>query len=249
MRRDLFHFYPCPVKDVFSAYQKAANERFGKNCRMEPYHTVSFGLNFSFRYNMNGGACTVHLMPHQNGTAVNVRYTIVQLAGARYGAYDKELTRYVDQILGVPARDIQLNADSFLLPQNQVTPSTPASNPAPAAAAYIPTPAAYTPTPAAPAAPAPQPQAAQPVAEAPAAQVAPAVSPLVEALIAQEAPAEEEAPAPAPQPAPEPQPSAPVYKPTLTLEPHIRTTRFCDQCGSRLLAGAKFCDQCGNRIG
>lgn len=238
MRRDLFHFYPRPVKDVFSAYQKAANERFGKNCRMEPYHTVSFGLNFSFRYNMNGGACTVHLIPYQNGTAVNVRYTIVQLAGARYGAYDKELTQYVDHILGVPARDIQLNADIFLLPQNQLTPSSPTPQAAPAPALQ-----------AAPAAPAPQPQAAPPVAEAPAMQEAPAVSPLVEALIAQEAPAESKAPAEEEAPAPETQPSAPVYKPTLTLEPTIRTTRFCDQCGSRLLAGAKFCDQCGNKIG
>ncbi len=122
MRRDLFHFYPRPVQAVYAAYLQAANERFGKNCRAEPCHTLSFGLNFSFRYNMNGGACTVHLIPYQGGTAVNVRYTIVQLAGARYGAYDRELTGYVEKLLGIPAQPLQISADVFTQPQNQAAP-------------------------------------------------------------------------------------------------------------------------------
>jgi len=196
MRRDLFHFYPRPVQAVYAAYQQAANERFGKNCRAEPYHTLSFGLNFSFRYNMNGGACTVHLIPYQGGTAVNVRYTIVQLAGARYGAYDREFTGYVEKLLGVPAQPLQISADVFLQPQNQAAPGAAAPQPIQA--------------------PAPTPAAA-------------------ERLVLPNTPNG---------------PAQPACPPALTLEPTIpiRTIRFCDQCGSRLIPGASFCDRCGGKI-
>jgi len=141
MRRDVCHYYEKSLPEVFAAYQAAAQQKFGKDCRAEPYHTVSFGLNFSFKYNMNGGAATVHLMPYLTGTAVDVRYSIAQLYGARYGAYDKELTNYVVGLLGVPAGDIQLNVEQFLLPQNQVSASAApqaAAAPVPAAAAPIP---------------------------------------------------------------------------------------------------------------
>ena len=228
MRRDVFHFYPRPVKLVYDAYQQAANERFGKNCRTEPYHTLSFGLNYSFRYNMNGGACNVHLIPYQNGTAVNIRYTIVQLAGARYGAHDRDLTGYVEKLLGAPAQSLQISADVFLLPQNQLTPGMPAPQPGAAAVS----------------APAPAPAPAQSYAVSdPAPAPVPASAPSYEVS--------DPAPAPAPvQPdtAAETAPQQPAYKPTLTLEPTIRTARFCSQCGSRLISGARFCDQCGARI-
>ena len=70
MRRDLVYFYPCPKDAVFNAFLRTANEKFGKNCKKDPNgNSISFGLNFSFRYNMNGGACTIHFMPYQNGTA------------------------------------------------------------------------------------------------------------------------------------------------------------------------------------
>lgn len=63
MRRDLFYFYPLPVQPVSDAFVQAANQRFGKQCKVEPYKTVNFGLNYSFKYNMNGGALTIHFMP------------------------------------------------------------------------------------------------------------------------------------------------------------------------------------------
>lgn len=120
MRRDVCHYYERNVQQVFDAYYNAATQRFGKNCKAEPFHTLTFGINMSFRYNMNGGACTVHFMPYYSGTAVDVRYSLAQLMGARYGAYDKVMTDYVCGLLGVPAQPVSINVETFLDPRNQV---------------------------------------------------------------------------------------------------------------------------------
>ena len=84
MRRDVCHFYPIHVIGVYKAYVRAIKEVFDADCSEEPYHTLTFGLKFSFKYNMNGGFCHVHLMPYRGGTAVDIRYTIVQALGAKY---------------------------------------------------------------------------------------------------------------------------------------------------------------------
>ena len=54
MRRDLCYFYPVPVQPTFDAFVQAANQQFGKGCKIDAYKTISFGLNYSFKYNMNG---------------------------------------------------------------------------------------------------------------------------------------------------------------------------------------------------
>ncbi len=129
MRRDVIHYYEKGIAEIFEAYRAAAMQKFGKDCRAEPYHTLSFGLNYSFRYNMTGGACTIHFMPYGKGTAVDVRYSIAQIAGARYGAHDQELSQFVTSVTGAPAQRLDIDADSFLLDQNKVTahaaPQTP----------------------------------------------------------------------------------------------------------------------------
>ena len=84
MTRDLCFFYPCPLNAVYGAFVQTAAQKFGKDCKQTPMVSISFGLNFSMKYNMNGGACTIHFMPYQNGTAINIRYSVVQLMGARY---------------------------------------------------------------------------------------------------------------------------------------------------------------------
>ena len=121
MRRDLVHYYERDIVSVFEAYKAAAMQKFGKDCRAEPYHTLSFGLNYSMRYNMTGGACTVHFMRYGTGTAVNIRYSIVQVAGARYGAHDAELSSFVTAALGVPVQDLNVPPEVFLQEQNKVT--------------------------------------------------------------------------------------------------------------------------------
>ena len=115
MRRDLVYFYPCPKDAVFNAFLRTANEKFGKNCKKDPNgNSISFGLNFSFRYNMNGGACTIHFMPYQNGTAINLRYSIVQAFGARYKRHAAEMTAYANNILKATGKPMKLDVNAFL---------------------------------------------------------------------------------------------------------------------------------------
>jgi hypothetical protein len=135
MRRDLFHYFEADVKTVYNAYIQAIKEKFGKDCEAEAYHTISFGLNASLKYNMNGGACHVHLIPYRTGTAVAVRYTIVQLVGARYEAHYWDLNNVISRIIQVPPTKLE-NADmaGFLRIENRLYPdgrrqSTPVTPP------------------------------------------------------------------------------------------------------------------------
>ncbi len=159
MRRDICCMYNKNIREVFNAYMSAIDTVLGKRGEAQPYHTISFGLNMSFRYNINGGSCTVHLMPYSGGTAVDVRYSIAQLAGARYAAHCQELTRGVEEVLGVPSMPVDLDVEIFLMPYNQVTSandpriaSAPAFAPAPAPVLAPPPP----PAPMAPTAPMPE---------------------------------------------------------------------------------------------
>ena len=114
MRRDLCYFYPAPVQPVFDAFVQAANRKFGKNCRIDAFRTISFGLDYSFRYNMNGGSLTLHFMPYQNGTAIDLRYTVVQLMGARYQRHADDILAFVNAVLGLQAQPLQLDINTFL---------------------------------------------------------------------------------------------------------------------------------------
>lgn len=114
MRRDLVYFYPIPMKPVYDAFFNAARQKFGKDCKADPFKTLQFGLNYSFKYNMNGGSVTAHFMPYQNGTAVNLRYTIIQAFGARYQKHAQDLTMHVDGLLGAKGALIQLAVEQFL---------------------------------------------------------------------------------------------------------------------------------------
>lgn len=113
MRRDLAFFYPVPVNVVYNAYVQTAMKKFGKDCKQNPFTTLSFGLNFSFKYNMNGGSCTIHFMPYQNGTAINLRYTIVQAMGARYKAHAQDLNNFAADIIRVKPQSITIEVSHF----------------------------------------------------------------------------------------------------------------------------------------
>ncbi len=136
MRRDVCYFFAADVVSVYNAYLAAAkNPPFERTCNEEPYHTFSFGVNFSFKYNMNGGSCTLHFMPCNGGSAVDLRFSIAQGAGARYGKYAKDLTERAVAILRVPAQESQIGIDEFLKECNKVyagssQPQTFASAPA-----------------------------------------------------------------------------------------------------------------------
>lgn len=120
MKRDLFHYFESDVKTVYAAYVKAAKEKFGKDCSTTPYHTVSFGLNYSFKYNMNGGACHIHFIPYKTGTAVGLRYTIVQMFGARYEAHDSDMVGFVEKEIGAKSTNISIDMEEFMKDSNRI---------------------------------------------------------------------------------------------------------------------------------
>lgn len=132
MRRDVGFFVEAGVEQVYDAYLKAAtNKPFERTCEQKPYHTIAFGVNYSFKYNMNGGSCNIHLMPKGNGTAVNMRFSIAQLVGARYEQYAQDLNKAMLAFLPVAIRPAKYDMDDFERAENQVTPAT-AQRPQPA---------------------------------------------------------------------------------------------------------------------
>ena len=138
MKKDFCVFYQCDVQTVYLAYQRAIKELFDKDADASPYHTLAFGIPPSFRYNMNGGACNVHFLPYNGGTAVNVRYSIVQLAMARCGAHNKHFTERVQNIVGLTAREANIPIEVFMNNKSNVNqtvaaqPQTVTINPQPA---------------------------------------------------------------------------------------------------------------------
>lgn len=124
MRRDLCYFYPIPVQPVFDAFVQAARQKFGKNCKIDAYKTLSFGLDYSFRYNMNGGSLTIHFMPYNNGTAIDMHYTVVQAFGARYQKHADDVLIFVNAALGAQAQPINIGINEFLAYETGV-PSAP----------------------------------------------------------------------------------------------------------------------------
>lgn len=118
MKRDLCYYYPAPVQPVFDAFVQAANQKFGKNCQVNMFKTISFGLDYSFKYNMNGGSLTLHFMPYNSGTAIDMRYTVVQLMGARYQKHANDVLAFTNTVLGVQAQPIQLDVNQFLAYEN-----------------------------------------------------------------------------------------------------------------------------------
>ena len=138
MKKDIGFYIEAPIQQVYQAYLDAAtNQPFDRSCREEAFHTISFGLNFSMKYNMNGGSCHIHFMPYENGTAINIHFSIVQAGGARCGKYAEDLNRAVQAILPLDIRPATYNADLFLRPENQVS-AAPAQQPQTVAAPQSP---------------------------------------------------------------------------------------------------------------
>lgn len=139
MRRDISYTYACDVRRLYEAFLQAASKPpFERSCRQEPYHTLTFGLNFSMKYNFNGGSCTLHFAPYQNGAAVSMRFTLAQAAGARYEKYAQDLMNQVYQILGISGTLVQISVDYFLQENNKIHANSMTQPVSPASARTIP---------------------------------------------------------------------------------------------------------------
>lgn len=140
MRRDVCYIVDADVKSVYEAYLKAAqNPPFERTCKQEPYHTFNFGVNYSWKYNMNGGSCILHFIPYEGGTAVDLRFSLAQAAGGKCEQYAQDLTERVIPILGKTPRRGNVDINKFLDIGNKVYAQAPA---APQAAPVAPAPAA-----------------------------------------------------------------------------------------------------------
>ena len=226
MRRDVCYFFQTDVKTLYQGYLTAANnEPFRRECREEPYHTLTFGLSFSMKYNFNGGSCTLHFIPYNGGAAIDLRFSIAQLAGARYEKYAQDLTDCAVRVMGVPGSRLQIPVDVFTQESNKVyahpQPSVVASAPAAPAPVAAPAPA---PTPVASPVPAPAP--------APVAATAPVVSGITCNICGKALTAGDRFCSDCGTPVPPPAPAK----------------RFCSQCGQQVEPNARFCSACGNRL-
>lgn len=113
MTRDFCYYFEQDIQTVFNAFERAAYEKFGKDCKKEGVTFLQFGLNASFKYNMNGGYMQVYLMPYKTGTAVNFHYVIIQLMGARCEAHARDLLNYSVNILGISAYNLNIEPEQF----------------------------------------------------------------------------------------------------------------------------------------
>lgn len=109
MKKDLFHYFDADVPSVYTAYLKAAKEKFGKECNITSYHTISFRITYSVKYNIDGGICNIHFIPYESGTAIGIRYTIPQLFGARYEAHCSDMICYVEKELKTQVKSINVD--------------------------------------------------------------------------------------------------------------------------------------------
>lgn len=149
MRRDICFYFPEDVITIYNAFLTAAkNPPFERTCSQQPYHTFQFGLNYSVKYNMNGGSLTLHFMPYNNGTAVNLRFSIAQLAGAKCDVFANDLAYYACSRLGLRTQYCNVSVEEFLKPENQITMQNSTPSPTPTPVAQSAPAAPVTPTPA-----------------------------------------------------------------------------------------------------
>ena len=123
MRRDLFHYFEADLITVFKGFKDAIQYDFKTSEEVKEYYEIKGGLPWGWfnKYNMNGGVFVVHFMPYETGTAIAIRYVFAKF-GARYGAYDQDLIRFVEKRIAIKAKDITLVMEEFLKPENMIVP-------------------------------------------------------------------------------------------------------------------------------
>lgn len=121
MRRDVFHYFEKDLFTVFEAFKDVIKDDFNALSEVKNFYEIKGNLKWSFKYNMNGGVFIVHFMPYKTGTAIAIRYVFGELVGARYGAHDKDLISFVEKELSTKVKDIKLDMNDFLKPENMIT--------------------------------------------------------------------------------------------------------------------------------
>ena len=117
MEKDYRFYCESDVKVVFAAYVRAIERMFGKTrnegCIISPYQTITFSIDYSFKYNMNGGTCNINFAPQKTGTAITFHYKIKQLLGARCQTHASDIFNFAEQELSY--KKMLINDDELLL--------------------------------------------------------------------------------------------------------------------------------------
>lgn len=243
MTKDYQFYFDADVASVFNAYHSATVQQNNNIHQSTPPHSLSFGVKFSIKYNMNGGSCSATFIPCGNGTTVRLTIFIVQLIGARCEAYVKDLSNAAGRILNQYPQQQPYNASLFTA--TAPMPVSPVAAPAPT---MQPMPPVQPMAPVQPVAPV---QTMPPVPPAPPVQPNPPVAPVI-------------TPPPAAPVTPAP---AKANEDITIICPNCSNTidadclfckhcgvqinpkgGICNRCGAKTSPNAAFCTTCGNKL-
>lgn len=122
MKKEFCHYYPKPVEEIFTAYDRAVKVVFGADAEKAPNKLIEFDLEYSFKYNINGGGCSIRFTESNGGTLVGLSYVIAGAMGARCNACDLDLTEEVEQIVGVQSKNVYEEFDELVRRMNTPPP-------------------------------------------------------------------------------------------------------------------------------
>lgn len=115
MQKDFCFSAPCDIGTLFDAYLQVIKDSFHPKPTANPHLIINFKLSFSFKYNMNGGSCSLYFMPAASGgSAVSIHYSVLQAIGARCGAHAKNLNEMVSRILRTPITPCYIDTERFM---------------------------------------------------------------------------------------------------------------------------------------
>lgn len=110
MIQHFYIHYDERIETVYGAYKNSIIKLFKQDVEGHPFHTVVFMLKPSFKYNMNGGICSIHFRPYKNGTVVDVGYSIAQFFAAKCDKHNADLTKAVEKYLDKQSEEVDGNS-------------------------------------------------------------------------------------------------------------------------------------------
>lgn len=119
MNKSFNFYYSIDLPKLYRAYENAIKYLFKKNSSTQDPRILSFPLDFSLKYNMNGGTCNVVFSSLDfNSTRVEIKYSVLQASGARCKAHADDLINQVAQILQRPNPNSDCNQEDTMKGNN-----------------------------------------------------------------------------------------------------------------------------------
>ena len=114
MRKDICRYFEgADIDSVFKAYMASIKQNFTPKCSTRSNDFIRFKYSASLRYNMNGGVCSLYLMPYKEGTAVCIRYTIYQAVAGFYQKHEQDMLYTAENLLHVKGEKVNIPFSQF----------------------------------------------------------------------------------------------------------------------------------------